>query len=387
MTLLLASSFLKRGHSVDLLLRDLVCDFPTMVPDGVRLFFLSRGRDSECQSDIGRLPVKPRSLIPATPPGRLRFPRLALARSVHRRQLPLLASSSLPRWAVTTAAYVGSELPHALLAMLTPAVVTAALAVSSTHHRPRVVGALHNAIVSSREYRRACQSYPFVDAAVGVSAGVCSELNKLPGIRRNRIHTVYNPVVSADLLEMSQAPVGDLWLEEPGPPVVVAIGRLHKQKDFSTLLAAFSLLLGKRSARLIVLGSGPLRADLESLAHELRIGKHVKFPGFVENPYAFLSRASLFVLSSRYEGLSNVLIEAMACGCPVVSTSCKFGPDEILEGGRWGRLVPVGDPEALAVAMLHTLAMPPRRDTLRERARFFSVDNAVRHYEELLFEP
>ena len=201
----------------------------------------------------------------------------------------------------------------------------------------------------------------------------------------NRIHTIYNPVVSADLHRKAREPLDHPWLNGRGPPVVLAIGRLHKQKDFATLLAAFAVVLRQRTARLIVLGRGPLLASLRSLAHKLRIAKHVEFPGFVENPYAFLARASLFVLSSRHEGLANVLIEAMACGCPVVSTNCPFGPDEILEGGRWGELVPVGNPEALAGAMARALDNPPRRHGLRDRTSFFSIEKAVVRYEELLF--
>ena len=135
---------------------------------------------------------------------------------------------------------------------------------------------------------------------------------------------------------------------------------------------------------MIVLGEGPLRPTLLALAHNLHISEYVDFPGFVSNPFAYLAKAHLFVLSSRHEGLGNVLIEAMACGCPVVSTDCPFGPAEILENGRWGKLVPTEDPEALAQAMIHTMDTPPQRDTLRERASYFSVDRAVDRYEELL---
>ena len=281
--------------------------------------------------------------------------------------------------------YLDRERPDALLAILTPAVVAATLASCVAHHRARIVASQRNVFKSTREFRRACLSYPYADATVAVSCGVAGELGRLSGMPHSRIHTIYNPVVSADLLRKACEPIDHPWLNGGGPPVVLAIGRLHKQKDFPTLLAAFALLVRQRCARLIVLGRGPLLADLQSLAHELRIGKHVEFPGFVENPYAFLARASLFVLSSRHEGLANVLIEAMACGCPVVSTNCPYGPDEILQGGRWGELVPVGNPEALADAMARALDSPPGRHGLRDRASFFSVEKAVVRFEELLF--
>ena len=384
-TLLLASGLLDRGYEVDMLLLNLVCDYPTYVPAGVRLFFLSRRSDAESQADLDQLPIRPRPLISTSLPVRLRFPRLALATAVSRKQWALLASTRLPRWAAATAAYLDRERPDALLGMLTPAVVAATLAAPLAHHRVRIVASPHNVFKSRREIRRARRSYPYADAAVGVSSGVSNELARLPGMSHDRIHTVYNPVVSADLFHKAREPVEHAWFEEPGPPVVLAIGGLHGQKDFATLLAAFARLLAERSARLIVLGKGYLLSDLLSLARELRIVEHVEFPGFVVNPYAFLARASLFVLSSRHEGLSNVLIEAMACGCPVVSTDCPFGPGEILEGGRWGELVPVGNSEALAAAMARALDNPPQRDALRKRASFFSVENAVGHYEELLF--
>ena len=309
----------------------------------------------------------PQSLVPASLPSSLRFPRLALARVLPRRQWPLLASKSLPPWAAATAMYLDRVRPDALLAILTPAVVAATLASCMAHHRARIVATQHNVFKSTRDYRRACLSYPHADAAVTVSRGVAGELGRLPGMSHSRIHTIYNPVVSSDVFHKACEPIDHPWLNGRGVPVVLAIGRLHKQKDFPTLLAAFALVLRQRRARLIVLGRGPLLANLRSLAHELRIAKYVEFPGFVENPYAYLARASLFVLSSRHEGLANVLVEAMACGCPVVSTNCRFGPDEILEGGRWGELVPIGNPEALASAIGRTLDNPPQRHGLRDR--------------------
>ena len=382
--LLIASGLLDRGHEVDLLLRDLVCDYPREVPAGVRLFFLPRSHDTEDRSNLEQLPNTPRPLTPTPLPISIRFPRLALGATVSRDQLTLLTSASLPRWAVAIAAYIDRERPDAVLAMMSSAVAAVAMAVRLAHHSVRTVAVAHNVFKSRREIRRARQSYPYSDAAVGVSLGVSSELAGVSGISRKRIHTVYNPVVSAGLLRKAREAPEHPWFNASGPPVVVSIGRMHKQKDFSTLLAAFARFLARRPARLIVLGKGPQLSDLLSLAHELRISEHVDFPGFVNNPYAFLARARLFVLSSRSEGLANVLIEAMACGCPVVSTDCPFGPKEILEGGRWGELVPVGDPKALAEAMVRTIEAPPRQNALRERAGFFSVERAVSRYEELL---
>ena len=385
-TLFIAAGLLARGHEVDLLLRDLVCDYPDDVPAGARVFFLPHRGETGGREVLGRYPSVPRPMPAGPHPWRLRFPRLALATVLRRNQWMLLASTSLPRWAAATAAYLECERPDAVLANMTRAVAVAQMAerLAQAHHRARIVAVHHNKFRSGREIRRARASYPYVTVAVGVSSGVSAELTGLSGCPRDRVHTVYNPVVSADLLRKTSEPAGHPWLDEPGPPVLLAIGRLRPQKDFPVLLVAFARLLEGRRARLILLGKGPLLLELRSLARELRITGHVDFPGFVANPYAFLARASLFVLSSRHEGLPTVLIEAMACGCPVVSTDCPSGPEEILEGGRWGELVPVNDPEALAAAMARGLDAPPRRDTLRERAGFFSIERAVDRYEELL---
>ena len=384
-SVLLSSGLLDSGCEVDVLLQDLVCSYPDDLPAGVRLFFVAHRSVDETRRALEQLPVTPRALTSEPPRLSLRFPRLALSAAVKRDQLALLTSTSLPRWAVAIGAYIDRQRPDAILAMLTPSVAAATMGVRMASHRARTVAVLHNVFRSRREIRRARRSYPHADAAVGVSLGVSSELAKHSGLSRDRIHTVYNPAVPANLPRLVRETPAHRWIREPGPPLIISAGRLHRQKDFPSLLAAFAQLLALQPARLIVLGEGPQRPYLLKLAHELGISEHVDFPGFVENPYAYMAKARLFVLSSRHEGLSNVLIEAMACGCPVVSTDCPFGPDEVLERGRWGELVPVGDPPALAGAMARALNVSPRKDVLQKRANFFSLKNAVTRYEELLF--
>jgi glycosyltransferase involved in cell wall biosynthesis len=150
------------------------------------------------------------------------------------------------------------------------------------------------------------------------------------------------------------------------------------------LLEAFALLRARRSAKLIILGEGPERAQLEGRVLELGIEGDVDLPGFLQNPYAIMRHAALFVMSSRYEGLPTVLIEAMACGCPVVSTNCPSGPSEILDQGQFGPLVPVGDVEALANAMMETLDDPLPPDVLKSRASIFHIDNVLDSYRRIL---
>ena len=382
--LFIAAGLLKRGHEVDILVHRLVCHYPDEVPGRARLFYLSRRGDRETRALLDRLAVVPQPLLPGPTPWPARVPRTALILKVRGEQLPLLMSTRPPRWAAGIAAYVDREQPSALLAMNGLAVTATTMAASLSRHPTRIVGTLHDVLRSGRLRQRARRSYPFTDFAVGISQGTTAELEGIPDMPRDRIHTIYNPVVSADLERKARESPHHPWFDDRPCPVILAIGRMKKVKDFSTLLRAFALLLARRPARLVVLGEGRLRPNLQSLARELGIAEHVDFPGFKENPYAFLAKADLFVLSSTHEALPTVLIEAMACGCPVVSTDCPFGPREILEDGRLGPLVPVGDSETLAEAMMHTLDEPPEREALRQRASFFSVDRAVEQYEKLL---
>lgn len=226
--------------------------------------------------------------------------------------------------------------------------------------------------------------YPRADAIVAVSRGVADDLAVDAGIPRERITVIYNPVVTPEIGALAEAPVEHPWLAPGAPPVVLGAGRLVKQKDFPTLLRAFARVRAQRNVRLVVLGEGSRRADLERQARELGVADDVSLPGFVANPYAHMARAGLFVLSSAWEGFGNVLVEALACGCPVVSTDCPSGPAEILEGGAYGRLVPVGDDAALASAMLATLDTPPPAARLQARAADFTVERAARSYLALL---
>jgi glycosyltransferase involved in cell wall biosynthesis len=166
--------------------------------------------------------------------------------------------------------------------------------------------------------------------------------------------------------------------------VILGVGRLTEQKDFSTLMRAFTCVRAKRAARLVILGEGKLREDLEDLASKLGIQADVEMPGFVENPLQYMARASVLVLSSKYEGLPGVLIQAMACGCPVVSTDCPGGSAEILDNGKYGVLVDIGDAEGMAKAILSELDNPTANDILRRRAEDFSVEHAVSNYLKLL---
>ena len=192
--------------------------------------------------------------------------------------------------------------------------------------------------------------YPFADGIITVSDGVAEDFALYTGIPRERIKIIYNPVVSDELVRSAEQPVHHRFFTEKYP-VILGVGRFTEQKDFPTLIKAFDVLRKKIPSRLMILGDGEQRPYLEELIRSSGLQDLVDLPGFDMNPFAFMKKASVFVLSSKWEGLPGVLIQALACGCPVVSTDCLSGPAEILKNGQYGTLVPVGDVEAIAAAM------------------------------------
>jgi glycosyltransferase involved in cell wall biosynthesis len=220
---------------------------------------------------------------------------------------------------------------------------------------------------------------PRADAVVCVSNGVAGEMADVCGLAASRMNVIHNGAMTAELKQAAEQPADHPWFAL-GEPVIVAAGRLVELKDYPTLLQAFARIIRQRPARLIILGDGPLRQDLRNLAKELAIGDRVDLPGFVANPMPFMRNATAFALTSRAEGFGNVLVEAMACGTPVVSTDCPHGPAEILDYGRFGRLTPPGDPVAFADALLATLDRPMPAAELEERAAMFSTRQCALDY-------
>jgi glycosyltransferase involved in cell wall biosynthesis len=223
--------------------------------------------------------------------------------------------------------------------------------------------------VMSRAYARA-------DVIITVSDAVADDLARLTGISRDTMQRIYNPL-PPEIDDLALADRGDAYPR--GIPTVLAVGRLVEEKDFGTLLHAFSLLRERRRAQLVVLGDGPEKTRLAALARALDIAADVHFLGFVSNPYAHMRSADVLAVSSISEGLGNVIVEALACGTPVVSTNCVGGPAEILCDGKYGRLVPVGDAGALADAIAATLDAPPPTN-LRARADDFKLDQIAAQY-------
>lgn len=225
--------------------------------------------------------------------------------------------------------------------------------------------------------------YARADVVLAVSQGTALDLARVIGMNSERVKVVYNPIINEELHRQSREPVAHPWFAQSSVPVIIAVGRLEPQKDFALLIRAFAKIRDEMPCRLMILGDGSEREMLTALVTEAGLDDDVAMPGFTPNPHAYISRAALLVLSSRFESLANVVIEAMAVGTPVVATDCPSGPSEALAGGRYGRLVPVGDTERLAEAMRETLRKRPPKvpSTWLEQ---FSTGWSADRYLELL---
>lgn len=194
--------------------------------------------------------------------------------------------------------------------------------------------------------------YPWADNIVAISKGVAEDLSQVTALPPEGIQTIYNPTITPDLTLKAQEQVDHPWFQPGMPPVILGVGKLQPQKDFPTLIRAFAQVRQTHEAKLVILGWGPDRPQLEDLVSKLGLADDVDLPNHVKNPYAYMARSAVFVFSSAWEGLGNALIEAMAIGVPVVATDCKSGPKEILKNGQYGYLLPVGDSKGIAEAIL-----------------------------------
>jgi len=291
-------------------------------------------------------------------------------------------------------AYLRETRPRVLLSALEDTNVVALVAAKLTRIPLRTVVTVHNHVSlesrHSRQLKRKLSPlmvkffYPMADCVVAVSEGVAKDLIRL-GSPADRTCAIYNPILTPALRAQLAERVEHPWFAAGEPPVILAMGRFHSQKNFPMLVRAFAEVHASRPCRLMILGEGAERAALEGLIDALGLRDALALPGFVGNPSAYLSQAALLALSSDWEGFGNVLVEAMAVGTPVVSTDCASGPAEILAEGRFGRLVPVGDSHALARAIQATLDELPDRKRLQQRAEDFTLEHILDQYEDACF--
>jgi glycosyltransferase involved in cell wall biosynthesis len=376
----LAEGLIARGFGVDFVVAEAKGELTGEVPPTARIVELdrmrlwrARARGFAADPGAWRLLLQPRSTIGLLKPLLRRLPAMA---DYFRCARPEAILAAEPRFNLIAA------WGRSLSGLGSPLVISERIQVSrhAVFEGPWGDQRLHGLL--RRAYRKA-------DAIVAVSDGVADDLATYAGIARDRITTVYNPVVSPELLAKAREPLDHQWFGPGEPPVILGAGRLDPQKDFATLIRAFARVRARRPARLVILGADSrmkpaCSAELKALPGALGVAEDVAMPGFVDNPLAFMARSSVFVLSSLYEGLPGVLIQALACGCPVVSTDCPSGPREILNHGQFGPLVPVGDDAALAAAIEAILDDPPPSGSLRARAELFSVDRATDNYLKLL---
>ena len=289
--------------------------------------------------------------------------------------------------------YVRRERPGVLVSALTPANVVALIAKPLIQGDLSVVVRQDNTLTETFDkgtfkertvLRVLKRLLPSADVIVAVSHGVADDLSQAVPAASHKVTTIWNPVVWPDHREKAEEPVEHPWFHDMSTPIILSVGRLVPVKDHATLLRAFAQVVDSCPARLVILGEGPERRNLVELAERLGVSPHFDMPGFRINPFAYMSKAKLFVLSSRYEGLPTVLIEAMATGTPVVSTDCRSGPRETLQDGKWGPLVPVGDWRSMSTAILETLDHPIPSDSLISRASDYSAEASVDRYLEVL---
>ena len=337
-TLDLMSGFLAKGARVDLVLLQNWGEFLPLVPQGVRVVSLNAAR---------------------------------------------LRSSIWP-----LRRYFKSERPDAVLAAMWPLTTITVLAAAGLSHRPRIVVADHAPLLDQYAESKAALaslrlsarlSYPRADAIVAASKGLAEELEDLAGLPRSSATAIYNPIPKSACDDSGVSP----WPANRGKRVLSA-GRLKPVKNFPLLIEAFAPLAREQDAVLAILGEGSERVALEQLVARLGLQQHVLLPGYTPTPGDWYQDADLFALASDYEGFGNVLIEAMHFGASVVSTDCRYGPRELLDGGRWGALVPCRAVSAMTQAMREALANPANRADQARRAQEFGTDRAVEAYWQVM---
>lgn len=231
--------------------------------------------------------------------------------------------------------------------------------------------------------------YSWADGIIAVSQGVADDLVESLRLPDGRVQVAENPIVTPQLFMESEENLEHPWFKRGACPVILGVGRLAEQKDFTTLIKAFALVRQKIEVKLVILGEGPERTNLNRMINELDLDEHVELLGFVDNPFKYMANASVFVLSSLYEGLPGALIQAMAVGTPVIATDCRSGPGEILERGKYGTLVGVGDFEGMAKSIIEILededSLCEIKENGKNRASCYGLEKSLQTYSLALF--
>lgn len=343
MMLNIATGLSQRGHNVDLVLVEATGDFLKQIPNEIDIVDLSAGR------------------VLTSFPGLVKYLR--------QSNPDVLLSTITPTNVIAVWATLvpGIDIKH-VVRVARPE--SEAAKIQDNTKKEQLTAAL------------ARRSYAYADEIIAISEGVATDLRSNTFLEH--IHVIYNPVVTEQLKQQSAEPVSHPWFSED-IPVVLGVGRLVDQKDFGTLIRAFASLRDQRNAKLVIYGDGEERSELELLVNELGIKEDVDLPGFTDNPYKYMANADIFVNSAKHEGFGNVIIEAMAAGTSIVATDCPGAPAELLGNGKFGRLVPVRNPEEMAKSIDELLEDPTDPALLHDRAEGFSLETAIDKYNAVLF--
>lgn len=302
--------------------------------------------------------------------------------------------SRLKQFAKPFREYLKAEKPDVVLSDMWPLTIWSVLAHRFSRAKSRIIVCDHNPLSTQYADRGLAHklflkasiafTYRLASTRIGVSNGVANDVSKLSSISRKDFEVIYNPLTLNAETE-SKETVGAGLVPNYSGNLILAVGKFKAQKNYPLLIRSFAKLLRKQEAHLLILGVGHLYESVMALVQSLGLEKHVSMPGFVESPRQYFQKADIFVLSSDYEGFGNVIVEALSCGTPVVSTDCPSGPAEILENGRYGTLVPCNDEDALAEAMLKSLNSSHDKEALKRRAADFSLEKISDQYLQIMF--
>ena len=398
--LTLARELLVKQYRVDLVLLEFHGERLFEIPHDVNLFVLDRRFETRQSMEKCSIPYK--SIRRIKRPSGFKDCVISTAQFLNSLQysFTFYARPKLRHlfWTASLGEYMRMEQPTLIFPLLFHSITVCLLARRYTSCNVPLICSFRNTLGYGRRRKEQTKLMylkhllPDAEKIHAVSQGVADSIvNHIPEVQ-NKVATILNPIPH-NVTSLSQQSINHKWLSsEPRnesntfPKIILAAGRLIEQKNFLMLIRAFAEVRSQLDVRLILLGDGPQRKNICELINSLNIEEDVSMPGWVDNPYSFMANVDLFVMSSSWEGCPNVLLEALACGCSVVSTDCPSGPSEILEHGRWGRLVPVNDQTALAEAIIATLEDNRNQDALRQRAMQFSPENMIEKFETLISE-
>lgn len=382
--LTLAEALIRRGHQIDLLLLRPSGQYSTSIPDGMRLYYLKGRRFN--RRIFQSLRDRNFSIIPLwIDPISILYRWFTLRGEYSQVSFRLRNA----RDAVGTARFVSQTRPMMLYSALTRANIAAVTGKKIAPLDVQIAVSIHGSVVYkyTEDQLAKCKVFDVLsDAIVVPSQGVRNEIIEMIGIIEDKVHCIYNGIPSSKIRRLMQEEVDHQWFLDESVPVILNVASLTYVKNQPSLIEAFSYVRHQIEARLVILGSGPgsYRDRLRSVAKNFGVDRDFDIFDFDENPFRYMRRARVVVLSSRTEALPTVLIEAMACGTSVISTNAPYGPTEVLQNGRFGKLVPVEDPPALAQAILEVLNGDVISEAeLNHRAEDFAEYRAAEAHEEL----